>query len=292
MKCRKFCLQNAEGARYDLNGSTGVYVRDPAGLGISTDPTFADLRHGFFLPTSDDTRPQESFTGTFVFTRAPYQTYHSFSAWLSHAGTITLVYDPDGAQEYYKQLSVKSMQKGELNQVGWLEVPFSFLHVTPWYLPTPTEFDVSVAADDAIKRYTYCYRPSLRYGLDASGSLSATIQGAGDDPGAVLVRYTGEATNPRIKLVGNISGKTYGNCAAIVTLTAFDTLEYNSSPRHSHLYKIAADGTVTDLLPKIRDLSRCWFMVPIDEPCTMIIESDVALLGTASVTVYYYFWSV
>lgn len=292
MRCRAFYLQDAAGERYDLTGKHGVYVRDPAGLGIAASPTFADLRHGFFLPTSSDARPQETFTGTLVFTRNPYQTYRQFTAWLSHAGSLVLVYDPDGSQEYYKGLSINFLQKGELSQVGWLEVPFSFFQTTPWYLPVPTSFDVSASSDRRAKRYSYRYTETLRYGANAAGVLSAVLQGAGDDPGAITVRYLGAATNPALRLVGNVSGKTYGSCAAAVTLLPSDTMEYSSSPIHSHLYRISANGTVTDLLPVIRDLSACWFQLPIDEPCTLSLEADSYITGRATITVFYYYWSV
>lgn len=292
MRCREFYFQNQAGERYDLMGKNGVYVRDPAGLGTSASPTFADLRHGFFLSTSSDARPQEAFTGTLVFTRAPYPEYRRFVRWLSHAGKLILVYNPDGSQEFYKGLSLNFLQKSELNEVGWLEIPFSFFQTTPWYMPLPTRFDVSNAVSGTPKRYTYRYAADLRYGANVAGILSATLQGGGDDPGSIVVRYLGAAINPRIRLVGNVSGKTYGSCAAAVTLLPTDTLEYSSDPTHSHLYRISADGAVTDLLPVIRDLSNCWFRLPIDEPCTLSLESDSHIDGTAAITVYYYYWSV
>lgn len=292
MRCRAFYLQNAAGDRYDLTGKKGVYVRDPAGLGISASPTFADLRHGFFLPTSSDARPQEAFTGTLVFTRNPYHVYRQFIGWLSHAGSIVLVYNPDGNQEYFKSLSINFLQKGELSEVGWLEIPFSFFQTTPWYMPVPTLFDVSANSDRKSKSYNYRYTESLRYGANSAGILNTVLQGSGDDPGAITVRYLGAATNPTLRLVGNVSGKTYGSCAAAITLLPSDTMEYCSSPTNSHLYRISTDGTVTDLLPVIRDLSSCWFQLPIDEPCTLSLEADSYITGKATITVFYYLWSV
>lgn len=289
---RQFYLENAAGERYDLMGLNGVYLRDPAGLGLSASPSFADLRHGFFVATQTDTRPQDSFTATICFTASPYPTYRDFCVWLGKAGDLKLVYNPDGGQSYFRRVTVKSVQKGELTPVGWLEAQISLLYCTPWYLPSPTAFEVEEESDPNIKRYPYRYSPELRYGSDTAGQLVADITGAGDAPGALLLRYTGPAVNPVIKLTGAISGTVYGKCEADIELLATDTLEYSSTPTSSHLFKTSADGTVTDLLPFIKDLIAPWATVPTDEPCTLTMAGNAPMSGSASVTVYYYYWSV
>ena len=289
---RKIGFRNAAGERYGLNGERGVYASGLSGLGFSLTPSFADLGRGFFVPVSDESEPQGSVPFTMVFTQNPYQSYKRFVDWLASAGTITIVYDPTGAQEYCKDVSVNFVQKEELTDVGWLEVPCSLFCNTPWYLPTPTAMTLEAAGTDESMRYDYAYDDSLRYGEDSSAALSGTIAGAGHIPGALELSYHGAVTNPRIRLVGEITGKTYGICSVATVVTATDTLQFSTRYENSYVRKISAAGVETDLLDAL-DLSLTpFFHIPVDEPCTVSIEADAALAGFADLTIFYYFRSV
>ena len=284
---RKLYLQNAAGERFGLNGEQGVYASGLAGLGFSLSPFFADLSRGFFLVTSENNEPQNSFSCTIWFTRSPYRSYQSFVDWLASAGAVTLVYNPTGAQEYYRNISVNSVQKGELNAVGWLETPCSIFCNTPWYMPSPTPFELESSGTDESKRYDYAYSETLRYGLDSSAALKGTIAGAGHIPGSLELTYCGAITNPRIRLTGNISGRVYGICSVVA-----DVLKFSTKYENSYVTRISASGEETDLLDALELGSNPFFHIPVNEPCTISIEADAAFAGVASMLVYYYFRSV
>ena len=148
---RKLYFRNAAGERFGLNGEKGVYATGISGLGFTLTPTYADLGRGFFVPVSDEAEPQGAVPFTVVFTRNPYQTYQAFVNWLTAAGTVTVVYNPTGTQEYYRDVTINFIQKGELNAVGWLEVPCSFFCNTPWYLPRPTSLTLEATGTDESK---------------------------------------------------------------------------------------------------------------------------------------------
>ena len=319
---RKLYFQNAAGSRWGLNGENGVYASMLAGFGVTLTPVYADLNRGFFTPVSDEAEPQTTLPFTITFTRAPYETYQQLIDWLSSAGTITIVYDPTGQQEFYRDVTINFLQKGEKTQVGWLEIPASFFCSTPWYLPAPTEFDLSAISEDETKRYDYSYggegyeddlqpgilgisllgsfilgtgsneNKALIYGDDSSATLSGTVAGAGHVPGALELTYRGSLVNPRIRLVGNASGKTYGICAVDVTLAASDALQLSTRYENSYVRKISADGEVTDLLDVLNLSLNPFFHIPVEEPCTLSIEADAAFTGKADMLVYYYFRSV
>lgn len=288
---RKLWFQNAAGARWSLNGEQGVYATNLSGFGLTLSANYADLSRGFFVPVSTS-EPQATIPFTLNFTKNPYSVYQKMVDWLAAAGTITIVYNPTGGQEYCRDVTVNFIQKGELNEVGWLEVPSSFLCNTPWYLPTPTSLTLETGGTDESKRYDYVYTDELRYGNDSSAALSGTIAGAGHIPGSLELTFYGAITNPKIRLVGNVSGKTYGICSVSVVLNPSDQLVFSTRYENAYVKRVAAGGIETDLLDVLDLSTEPFFHIPVDEPCTLSVEADAAFSGTADLVLYYYYRSV
>lgn len=292
MKIRKLYLQNAAGERCGLNGEKGIYASSLSGFGLTLSPTFADLGRGFFIPVSDESEPQATIPFTLTFTKNPYDSFRMLVNWLNAAGTVTIAYNPTGKQEYWRDVTVNFLQKGELNSVGWLEIPSSFFCNTPWYLPEPTTLQLETGGTDESKRYDYEYTEELKYGADSSAALSGTIAGAGHIPGSLELTYHGAITNPKIRLTGNISGKTYGVCSVSVVLAASDTLKFSTRYENSYVKRITAAGVETDLLDALDLSSTPFFHIPVDEPCEISVEADAAFTGYADLLIYYYYRSV
>lgn len=291
-KIRKLAFQNSAGQRWGLNGDNGVYATGLAGFGFTLAPSFADLSRGFFTPVSEESEPQNNLAFTLVFTRNPYATHQQLVDWLAAAGTLTIVYDPTGKREYCRDVTVNFLQKGELSEIGWLEIPCSFFCNTPWYLPAPTSLNLEGSGTDESKRYTYEYTDELKYGTDSSAALSMTIAGAGHIPGALDLTFYGAITNPRIRLTGDISGKSFGVCSVSVVLAETDTLKFSSRYENSYVKRITAAGEETDLLDALDLSSTPFFHIPVDEPCTITIEADSSFTGHADMLIYYYYRSV
>lgn len=289
---RKLYFKNAAGGRFDLNGKNGAYAKALAGFGFSLAPSFANLGSGFYPTVSDVNEPQNSLAFSVVLTIDPYDTHQALMDWLNTAGTLTIVYDPNGKQEYYRDVTVRFVEKGELNQAGWLELLCSFACTTPWYLPIPTIMRISASAQDSGKRYDYTYGEDLRYGPDSVASMSAVIANSGHVPGALRLTFRGAVTNPQLRLVGNVSGRTIGVCDLSVALTDTDTLEFSSQYDNSYVKKISAAGVETDLVDVLDLRLSPFFHIPVDEPCTLSVEADAAFSGYAELTAYYYFRSV
>lgn len=269
-----------------------MYASAISGMGLTLSPEFADLGRGFFIVTSDENEPQAAAAYTLTFTRNPYSEYQTFINWVSAAGALTLIYDPTGTQEYCRSVSIASMQKGELNQMGWLEIPCSFLCKTPWYLPVPSSMALEVEDTTTTKRYPYQYTEALKYGSGSYPALAGTVPSAGHLPAALEIAYYGQISNPAIRLTGKLSGKTYGVCSLAVSLAESDTLKFSTRYEDSYVKKVDANGEETDLLD-VLDLSTTpFFRIPVEEPCEISIESDGSIAGRAELQVYYYFRSV
>lgn len=289
---RRFYFQNSDGERFDLNGARGVYLSGPQGLGVTLSPVFVDLQHGFFEPVADAAEPQTTVTGTLIFVGAtPYHIYRQLLQWL---GTeITLCYVPTPGTEFYRDLAVNYVQKGELTELGWLECPSSFFATGPWYVGDVSTLRIgSDISDGTPKQYDYAYMDDLRYGSDAAYALSGTIYNRGQLPGVVDLVYTGAIVNPRIRLIGAVSGRVYGLCSAEASLIDTDTLHYTNDYRSAALQRIPANGVTEDLLNSL-DLSTDPFSrLPVSEPVVIELVSDTALTGQASVRVYSYWRTV
>lgn len=132
---------------------------------------------------------------------------------------------------------------------------------------------------DESKRYDYEYTDTLIYGADSSSSLSGIIYGAGHIPGALVVKYFGAITNPRVRITGEISGKTYGVCRLTTTLSESDILMISTRYENSFVRRVSAGGAETDLLDALDLSATPFFHIPVDEPCTVSIEADSAITG-------------
>lgn len=292
MRIRKFYLESSTGDRQPLNAENGIFLSAPSGLGFTMATGYADLKHGFFRAVSTETEPQNSFTATLTFFKSePYKQWKAFVDWCALAGQLLLVYSPYEGAEFYRQIDVGYLTKGELNAVGALEIPASFTCLTPWYEKTPVNLDMENSEGSAI-RYTYRYADELIYGADSSATLAGTIHPGGHIPGGMLLRYTGAIVNPRIRLVGNVSGITHGLTSIEATLQSSEILEFSTQYRDSHVYKILPDGSVTDLLDNVSLATEPFWHIPINEPCTLSIEADSAFSGTAELLLFYYSRSV
>jgi hypothetical protein len=287
---RKLYLQNAAGQRFGLNGQGGVYASNLSGFGFSLNTGFADLGSGFFRPVSDRQEPQQHLSFTVTFTANAYPAYQRFVDWLAASGGLVLVYQPFNGAEYFRSVSLNSVQKGELSPVGWLECPCTFVSHTPWYRPAPTVLALETGVSGNGKRYPYRY--PYRYGSDSAAALTGVIAPAGHIPGALELSYTGAIVNPKIRLRGNISGKTYGVCAVSTSLAPTDTLRFSSRYERSFVSKITAAGAEADLLDHLDLSTGPFFHLPVDEPCTLTVESDDLITGTATAKVFYYYRSV
>lgn len=289
---RKLYFKNAAGERLGLNGENGIYATALAGFGFSLSHSFADLSRGFFPTINDANEPQNSLAFTVVLTHDAYAAHQTLMAWLAAAGTLTIIYDPTGEQEYFRDVAIKFVQKSELNQARWLELPCSFSCTTPWYLPQPASLRISSSTLDEGKRYDYVYDENLRYGPDSIAAMSTAIAGSGHIPGALQLAFQGAITNPRLRLVGNFSGRTIGVCDLSVSLAETDRLEFSSRYEDSYVRKISADGTQTDLLDVLDLRLTPFFHIPVEEPCTLFVEADAEFSGQAELLIYYYFRSV
>jgi len=291
MEFRKFYLQNAQGARFDLNGAGGVYATDPTGLGIALSPSFASLGSGFFTDVSTRTEPQRTPGFTVIFTRraSAYDQYRAFARFLSSAGDVfNLVYKPWGTAEYYRDVMLFALEKRELTQVGWLECPMEVKALTPWYLPQTYRVELAAQAPTAM-RYAFRYG-AARYGAGRAPAYGATLQPSGDIPAGLILSFSGAVEDPAITLVGLATGKIYGRCEIEFVFVPGDELQWSSVPDNGYCQLVRAGDTV-DLSGYLSMTEDPFFQLPVTEPCTLQLTGS-GITGSGELSVNYYFRTV
>ena len=290
---RKFYLQNAAGARIDLNGVEGIYATDPSGLGEELSPTYGNLTRGFFSVLADAAEPQNPVGLTINFTRraTAYAQYQDLARWIAAAGDgLLLLYTPYGTTVYYRRVRLKSLKKTERNGVGWLACPAAFTPLSPWYRPTAVQ--ATMGAEDAnAMRYDSNFRyDQARYFGSHSPTYSALNQPAGDIPGSIELSFVGTATNPAITLNGLETGTVYGRCAIAQSILSGDELQYSSSPRDSYC-RILRSGSLISLDNALDPSTDPFISVPLGEPCVLTM-SGTAIDGTAQLKINYYYRTI
>lgn len=134
---RKIYIQNESGGRIALNGETGITIVDSTGFGVDTAEEFADIGFGFFSPVSTSSHPQQSIAGTLFFKGADtFAMYETFADFLMKAGRLYVVAElVSGVGAYMREVRVNFITKGERER-NHLQVPVSFLSLTPWFRNT------------------------------------------------------------------------------------------------------------------------------------------------------------
>jgi len=285
-----FYLENSIGERKDLNKApSGSYIefRNPSGLGEIASPGCVDIRRGFFKKISGAIRPQIPITGDLFFYNHgadPYNDFRSLGDWLHKGHDLYFIYKPADI-EYHRKVELDYITKTQKTAFDILETPCSFLPLTPWYTATPVATAISPATS-GYKRYPYSYSYVYPAARQNSAVQASTI---GHEEAAYSLEYTGILTNPAITLTGISSGIIYGDCAITGSFSSLDTLFYTCEYLNSRVYKMAVDGTITDLIDVVDISKEVFGRIPLGETCEIRLASSTAITNAAIIKIYNYY---
>lgn len=286
MSFAQFYLENEMRQRISLGALSDVKLTNVSGLGMGVKPSYADLGKGFFSLVNTENEPQGSIVGDILFTENSYQTFRAVINWANAARELRFVYCPYGTEEYYRLVTLKTLEKGVRGRWGQLKCGIALQCLTPWYLPTALTLNFA-AHNGTMMRYPYRYTSDLIYGTDGAEAYTVSIPARGHVPGTLYLSYTGAASNLLVRLTGAVSGKELGRCAVDGVTPEGSRFELNSDPRGSYVRLNGADW-----LEHV-DINHDPFLrVPNDEECILSLEADTALTGTVSAEVVYYFRAV
>ncbi len=145
--------------------------------------------------------------------------------------------------------------------------------------PTPVDEDTIVQQPRLVRDH----RHSTRLSLIVSGQL----------PAGFSVTYTGSLKNPSITIRGKESGVLYGQCVLTdVDSTGTDTFTYSSNYEDSYITMKTRSETLS-LLNNISRLTESVYpKIPVQEFCTLEINSDEDISSVIYIKVYEYYRGV
>lgn len=289
---RKIYIQNDLGSRIALNGENGITIVDSTGFGVDTSEDFADIGHGFFSPVRTDKYPQQSVAGTLMFQGLDtFAMYKSFADFLMRSARLYIVAElVSGAGAYMKEVRINFLTKGERKK-NYLEVPVSFISLTPWFQNVKLNIRLDRAPAVATRFGTSIFGSGLFTAAFDSG-FTTEIPVNGQLPAVLELTFAGSVSNPRIELRGQETGKLLCRCAVSATLSAGDRLEYSANPVNAYIRKVSAGGTVTDLMDRVDPSSDPFALIPISEPSLLTFSGDAEPDGSAEASIRYYYRSI
>lgn len=292
----QYVLENEKGERFNLTAPAPLFLVNVQGLGITTKRSYASLGGGFFRRIEDEI-PQDPITGDVIYSDAAYSNYQALVSFILQAKLLYFCYTPLDT-EYRCRVELNRIAKSARDGAGGMRANLSFHALTPLYEPVATEVAIDTGGPHAKAylehsgEYYYTYDDDLVYGPEITGDLSRQIYPAGHIPSGWLLRYTGFAEHPIVRLVG-ASGTVYGECHVLEDFDTGETLEISTAIDDCHVHKIV-NGVVEDLVYNNKVLMSIdpYPRAPVDEMSVLTIDAEETLGGAASLTLYRYYRSV
>lgn len=290
MNIRKFYLENEIGERKSLNGD--IFLQNPAGLGVSLDPSFANIGMGFFTNITDEEEPQMPVLGDLVLKKKAYAEYKAFVDWIIAAEKLFLIYNPAGNAEYFRQVDLAYITKTELGVGRWLTAPVAFSPLTPWYLPRPLVLTMETAT--AAMRFSFRMDNVLRFPNAGLGNFTVELQNSGHIPAAIRFEFSGSVESPKLDLTDAVSSEVYGSCRIDTSTEAGEVLIISTEYLQPKAEKISLGGSHTDLLDFLDVSNDPFFRVPPGRLCRLRFSSasESPITGAANAKIYEYFRTV
>ena len=285
---RKFYIENSVGERLSLCDHHNLWLNLPKGLGMEMDVDYASVEPGFWEVSSFDEK-QSSITGTLLFLDSnPYKSFREITDWLITAASLKFIYCPYGTEEYYRDIHINKIDKGEKTLSRMLSIPMTITPLTPWYDRAHLTFIFAVSQDSSHKRYNYHY--PYRYALSAIPN-SVDFQIGGHYPGEIELRANGPFNSPILTLTNTITKVVLGRLdLSGMLFDQGETLCFSSRVNNPGVWKMSG-GVKTDLIDEVfLDANiETFFKVPPNTPVTATMVVSGTMDGGATMDVLKYY---
>lgn len=233
MSARTIFLENETGTRYALNGENGVTMFDVSGFGVDFADTYGTISDGYFMSV-DRESSQQTIPGTVVFKGTDFkQKYLAFADFCLNAKALLFCLNPDGSQEYKRDVQLKFISRGEPHRT-YQDAAVSFDCLGPWYVQETKTGTGSVS-------------------ITAGGQIGTTVK----------ITTTSAITNPVLTMT-DADGE-FQRLELTLSTQSGKTLEYSNDPKDSHIMYNGADAIqyAADLTAPIWGRSRKAFTISL-----------------------------
>lgn len=285
---RKFSIQNQYGEKIELQGGS-IFFHSPEGLGFANKVEYMES-DSFFIATRRE--PEQVLkSGSLLFKpQGAYQSYFDFVNWLLSAETLTLGYNPSGTQ-YYMDVDVISIDKGELTTGGALDVPVTFAPISPIYSPLNLNLQIGGGDLGSIKMYNYTY-PHQYAATGVSGEIEFTVDAQISSDFSFVIE--GPVSEPVITATRLDTNAVIGEIdLSSVSVTAGEVLRFSTVPTSAGA-TLETSGGAQDLTSYLGLSSNVptFFQLPANVPVQFALTAESISGVTVDIRVYRYYRSV
>lgn len=278
---REFYLENEYGVKWSLNHSDTGRLVDPAGLGYSMNASYVPIGSSFLRSYLKER--QQEISGTIVFkTKTPYVICNKFVMFVNAASALKLIYKTD-AGEFYRAVDLVEFGKTEIGVGDSLHCPVRFVCRGLFYSNYTDRFVIK--REEGELRWDY--RWPARF--NDHDSRKILINNNGHVPAAIELEMTGPCEKPSISVM--VNGAEIYRAEFPVILTSSERLSYSTVDGNLYCYKVAEDGTKTNIVDKMSIENANFFKLPVGDS-QVTITSEAGTPNQMTLAVYRFYRAV
>lgn len=280
---RQFRFINEKGQEFNLMGLyTSCFLSEPDGLGYSYNATYEQVGNSFFETLRNVQQAQ--ITGIANF--SSYDNFRSLVDYIEGSESLRfgykIPYKNLPVKEYFKDINIQNIGKGQIDTDGILRCPITFDCLSLWYEENRTIYSTSAQANEI--RWDFKWDSKF---VDYNNRTLEYIN-KGHVPAPVLIKIKGPVTNPTLTL--KVEGQVYQEVEVNVTLQEYEAFEYCTLTNSFYIRKENTDGTYTNLFDQeyIDPANNNVIKFPQGKSCELIMSAENEILN-AEVSVYAYY---
>lgn len=285
MNYREFLLENEKGQAFSLTDYKNYcFLTDPTGLGYNYSTTYEQLGNTFIMNLRR--LEQGKIDGTLNFKN--YDNYLKLINFIEKSESLKFVYKipfQNGIKEYYKDISIQSISKSQIQQNRILSEAVTFDCLSLWYEKNDYIYKTDAVSDEI----RWDFKWDSRFTDYSTRNLQYINEGHIEAP--IILEMEGYVKNPKLELF--VEGQLYQTIDFNVEINEYEKIIYNTKENEFSLMKQNTDGTLEDLfnLDVLKFESDNVLRFPKNKSCELKIsaENDVR---NATITVFSYYKAV
>lgn len=281
MKIRKFLLENDKGQQFNMhNFKEGCLFTNPNGLGYSHKSEFEKLGNAFI----EDNRVIEQKNPSGIANFISYDKFKEFVDFIESSNKLKFIYIvpyDTGEKTYYRDVSIKSLQKTE-KEVKRLACPVEFNGLSLWYEQTTAIFTIEPKTNEL----RWDYKWDSKFVDYDTRSLEYINKGHVEAP--IIVEINGHVINPYIELY--VEGQLYQTIRFETEIQEYEKLLYGTKENEFYIQKQNTDGTKESLFSlDVIDFSNDNVIrMPKNKSCELRLKADNEILNAQVIILSYY----
>lgn len=194
---REFYIENGLGQRFSMMDiEKCCFLSSPTGLGYSNDIQFIQIENDFI---EDFKRiAQGQISGELIFKK--YDNLKNFIDFIEGSEDLKLVYRiplENETIEYYKDIDVSTVEKGEFGTDGVLRIPITFMSKSLWYEAKEVVYNIDSVTNEL--RWDFNWNSAFT----SYDNRNIIFENKGHTSAPFKLEINGEVISPKITIFEN-----------------------------------------------------------------------------------------